>query len=917
MGRFLPLTCLLVCVLSGAQAAADEPPKKLTPAQIKDLEAKRLELMGAGIKLYQSGKYAEATKTFEDALEMARRLYTRAAFPNGHGNLATTLNNVAFLYQIQGRYTDAEPLYREALATNQLFFKGDHPVVALSLNSLGRVCMAQGKYAEAERWFTAGLDMHKRLFSDDHSDLALSMDSLANVFTILGKYGEAEALFRRSLEMNRRIFNGDHLFLARSINNLGSCLQAQRKFTDAEPLFHEAHEMVRRLVKGDDLNLALSLRNLGSVTQAQGKYTEAEQYFRDSLDTTKRLFSGDNPHTAAGLYHLASLLHQRGRNQDTEPLYLEAVRMDRRLVQAFAAGKSEGEALSFIATLPRSRDDYLSNARELKTAPDQVYAEIWSSKGSLTRVYEQRNLAARAAALNPTTTDKLTQLTDARHRRADLLLAPEAKDMAAREKREEALKEVETSISDLERVIRPLLPSLARTEKLNGATVRDLQKVLPADAAVVDFLLHVRVEYDKDKPGLAGMVRTARYQAFVVTRSSTVWVDLDAAEEVDKAVTAWRTAITGGQDIPNTVPARVRTLVWDKVRKEIPASVKTVYLSPDAGLCRIPWGALPGDKPGTVLLEDYAIATIPHAPFLLDKLTPVEPTPIPRSAVLVVGGVQYDVELPASKTALVRGEPLMYSDQKLRWGFLPGTVGELNGVSAAAERKNLSVIRIEGDRASSAVVLASMRKARTAHIATHGFFADHSFRSSFHIDPKDFEQSAQGERIGKAAQNPLVMTGLVFAGANLPATPGRGIVTGESIVDLDLSGLELAVLSACETGLGDVAGGEGSFGLQRAFHLAGTRDVIASLWKVPDQSTAALMALFYRNLWEKGLTPLESLRQAQLEIYRNPGKIGDLAKDFRGKFEVVSGAAGEVKPGKDGAAHPLLWAAFALSGPGR
>jgi CHAT domain-containing protein len=141
---------------------------------------------------------------------------------------------------------------------------------------------------------------------------------------------------------------------------------------------------------------------------------------------------------------------------------------------------------------------------------------------------------------------------------------------------------------------------------------------------------------------------------------------------------------------------------------------------------------------------------------------------------------------------------------------------------------------------------------------------------------------------------------------------------GEALADLDLSGLELAVLSACETGLGDVADGEGTFGLQRAFHIAGTRDVVASLWQVPDRPTAALMALFYRNLWEKDLPPIEALRQAQLEIYRHPEKIAELAAAFRGKFEDVPGSGeAAAKPGAGGKAHPLLWAAFTLSGPGR
>ena len=158
----------------------------------------------------------------------------------------------------------------------------------------------------------------------------------------------------------------------------------------------------------------------------------------------------------------------------------------------------------------------------------------------------------------------------------------------------------------------------------------------------------------------------------------------------------------------------------------------------------------------------------------------------------------------------------------------------------------------------------------------------------------------------------------MFAVANNPKSPERGILTGEQLIDLDLSGLELAVLSACETGLGDVAGGEGVFGLQRAFHSAGATNVVASLWKVPDASTAALMALFYHKLWDKNLAPVEVLRQAQLELYKNPAKIPELAEGFRGTFKDVPGAPDtEVKPGKDGKAHPLLWAAFILSGPGR
>jgi CHAT domain-containing protein len=218
--------------------------------------------------------------------------------------------------------------------------------------------------------------------------------------------------------------------------------------------------------------------------------------------------------------------------------------------------------------------------------------------------------------------------------------------------------------------------------------------------------------------------------------------------------------------------------------------------------------------------------------------------------------------------------------------------------------------------------LAELPRSSQAHLATHGFFADPRFRSeALRADPQLFEMRGS-ERVGAGVLSPLTLTGLVLAGANKPSTPGRGLLTGEGLIDLDLSGLRLAVLSACESGLGDVASGEGTFGLQRAFHLAGARDVIASLWKVDDEATAALMALFYRNLWQKRMSPVEALRQAQLEVYCNPGRLAVLAKGLRGKFVVVpaSGPKPEEaelrKPDAAGKAHPRLWAAFQLSGPG-
>jgi CHAT domain-containing protein len=150
--------------------------------------------------------------------------------------------------------------------------------------------------------------------------------------------------------------------------------------------------------------------------------------------------------------------------------------------------------------------------------------------------------------------------------------------------------------------------------------------------------------------------------------------------------------------------------------------------------------------------------------------------------------------------------------------------------------------------ASTAQLLLDLPQARWAQLATHGLFAAPKSDVRQHLFHEgDFQLGVGQERAGVGARNPLTQTGLFLAGANRSirdANGEDGILTAEAIAGQPLDHLELAVLSACETGLGEAATGEGVFGLQRAFHLAGTRNVVASLWRVDDEATAALMALF-------------------------------------------------------------------------
>jgi hypothetical protein len=160
--------------------------------------------------------------------------------------------------------------------------------------------------------------------------------------------------------------------------------------------------------------------------------------------------------------------------------------------------------------------------------------------------------------------------------------------------------------------------------------------------------------------------------------------------------------------------------------------------------------------------------------------------------------------------------------------------------------------------------------------------------------------------------NPGLLSGLVFAGANTPPAEGKddGILTAAEVSSLDLSKVDTVVLSACETGLGQVAGGEGLLGLQRSFQVAGAKTVVASLWKVPDAATSTLMQRFYDNLWDKKMGKLAALREAQIFLIHEQGKGDDPKRDKGNRGLTLLSD----QPADAGALSPFYWAAFVLSG---
>jgi CHAT domain-containing protein len=246
------------------------------------------------------------------------------------------------------------------------------------------------------------------------------------------------------------------------------------------------------------------------------------------------------------------------------------------------------------------------------------------------------------------------------------------------------------------------------------------------------------------------------------------------------------------------------------------------------------------------------------------------------------------------------------------FGQLNGTESEVNDLQARFRRAFPDARApnvLDEDRATKQAILAVAPSYRFIHLATHGFFADKPEKSALPGDNRAAMLRSGLPQRGEASQrNPGLLSGLVFAGVNrLDRRPEETILTALEAAQLDLHKTELLVLSACETGLGRVADGEGVLGLQRAFQLAGAKTCVTSLWKVDDTATQLLMKEFYTNLWQKKMTKIEALRGAQLAMIH---RYDPYTKELSSRaLDIPAGDVTDVRSGS-----PFYWAAFVLSG---
>jgi tetratricopeptide (TPR) repeat protein len=534
---------------------------------------------------------------------------------------------------------------------------------------------AQGDYARAEPLYRQAMEITKDAIGEKTTEYAYDLTALANLYSRYGDYARAEPLFRQALEIRKKL-SPRHRDLATSLDRLASVYEAQGDYARAEPLYRQAMEINKRLGESH-LNYAVSLNNLGLLYLRQGDYARAELNLRQALEISKDALGEAHLHHGISLTNLGLMFQSQSDYARAEPLYREALDITYNNLQLACATQS-GHGQLLMATDARHKlDCYLAMAVRADDFHTRVYERIITWKGMILARQQALKTVSRRADLAPLAAE--LQSTTSRLARLALNTAPPEQVETWRNQ----INELHANKESLEKKL-----SVASGDFLAAikpVTLADLQGALPPNGAIVDFIEYQTVETKVNEEGSAREV-VRRIAAFVIPSVDGVdpkdpaavstkqvdsvvrLVDLGPAKLFEDAIAVWRSGL-GSSAESRAAASLLRTKLWLPIEEHL-AGVKTVLISPDGDLGKLPFAALPGKEPGTYLLEDYAIAVVPAARLIVGFDGPAEPDAATNPSVatspaggptrragttgnlLVLGGVDYDLR---AAEAPVRG----------------------------------------------------------------------------------------------------------------------------------------------------------------------------------------------------------------------------------------------------------------------
>jgi CHAT domain-containing protein/tetratricopeptide (TPR) repeat protein len=875
--------------------------------------------------LYASmGQYRKAATLYRESLKIHREV-----FGEMHRSTAICMNNLGELDHNMGNFAESEQLLRRAVAIQAKVLPEKHAARATTINNLASLYLSMGDTAKAESLLKQAIEGHRKGYGEFHPNTASSMELLGSLYESLHDYAKAEPLYQQALAIDRKTLGDKHQKTNEILIGVADLERRRGNFTKSETLYLEALGSQKKTLGEAHVATVQSLDGLGLVYEAIGKFDKSEPLFRQALEISTKVHGDKHPSNSVILNNFAFLYNVTGRSEKAEPLSRHALEISEEYFADGLRGQSERRQLALARTLRAHLDSYLTFTQQANVS--ETYRHVLGWKGAIFMGL----LISRTMRHRPDLKPLFDELELASVRLSTLAMRGPRENLRATWERQMA--ELSDRKDELERNLAQKSDEFRRDKSLLQMEPAELQRSLPPDVALVDFLEYKQSRLPPSGKGLR--IREPRMVAFVVRKDRPIQrFELGPVEPLAAAVAAWRKDIeqdTGVELVVNTPEGKftgapqqfLKDRVWTPLQRSL-AGASMVLISPDGVLNQIPFAALPGDTPGSYLIEELTLVNVPVPrllPFLLSKpkKAPSDKPFAADGSLLLVGNVRYGGSPGRSDGVMVAGRSAERGSQPGEFSFaeLPGFATESAAIEESFKQEfhggNLQLL--SRDNATESAFRSAAPHNRFLHLATHGFFAPREMASALSSAPDDgVRGSSAFGSAGIKGSHPGLLSGVALSGANTRDSKGGddGILTAVEVADLDLEQTELVVLSACETGRGETAGGEGVLGLQRAFQLAGARNVVASLWVIDDEATVALMRVFYHKLWNDKKPAAVALREAQLTLLRHPEEIKTLATrgpNFGKLMELPDG--GKVPP-KTTTASPRLWAAFVIAGPG-
>ena len=824
---------------------------------IDDEETATLNLQ-MGQSAYAMGRYVFAEKRLRSAQFFFEKSYRTSEIP-----YMKTIASQGLLFTTTGRFAQAEKFTAQALELRESKLGKTNMAVAASLNNYAVLHYSLGQYNESEKEFTAALSVIQANKLQDGMSYAIVLNNQAILFQSMGRYEAAVKLLQQALQIAGKVEVSKAKNHLKFFSNLALLYQQMEKYTEAEKIYQGLESRLERgkpefanmlnnvailamLMKREDRvedmlkrsaeifkntltesspAYAKVISDLGNYYRYKGRYAEAEPLLQKVLVIREQALGNVHPLYVQSQEDMAILLWKKKDLAKAYPLYHDAMEKTLDFINLYFPPMSEAEKTKYWDMLSPRFQRFYNFAIEANVVNKDILNDLFEYRAATKGLLLNSTRKISQAILSGNNQQLIKDYTDWIDHKEQLT--------AYYAYSKEELKEQNVNLDSLETTVNRMEKKLSENSKdfanlfFSGKTkVSEVQKELKADEALIEI---IRLR-NFDQVFTDG----SRYMGLVISKNNPQpkMIMLENGNDLEnKYAKTYRLSIKNKLNDDQSYKQ-----YWEPFEAEIKGK-KNIYVSLDGVYNQLNLYTLK-KAGGDYLLNLFDIILIGN----------------PRDLVIA----KSKGNGKTIKNATLIGFPDYGKGLIVQ---LPGTKVEVDGINKVLKSSGYQVSELTQKDATE-TNLKSATEVSILHIATHGYFLKDVEKASWPI----------GVHADNAKDNVLLRSGLMLTGASEADkskagldSSNNGIITSYEAMNLNLKGTNLVVLSACETGLGEIKAGEGVYGLQRAFLVAGAEAIVMSLWKVDDAATQQLMNNFYSNLVKSG-DKQKAFKQAQLQL---------------------------------------------------